>query len=72
MNELVIAFLTGIMLGFLIKIFVKSFTGFVATICLIAVISGIFAGKSEISLLGAISLFGIAALRNGRRVRYAQ
>ena len=71
MNELAIAFLTGIVLGFLIKIFVKSFTGFVATICLIAIISGIFAGRSDISLLGALSLFGVAALKN-RRARYAR
>ncbi|RLI78459.1 hypothetical protein DRP04_10085 [Archaeoglobales archaeon] len=72
MNELAIAFLIGIMLGFLIKMFVKSFTGFMAATCLIAAISGILAGKSEITIIGTLSLFGIAALKNGRRGKNAR
>ncbi len=72
MNELLLVFLTGIVLGFLMKILVKSLTGFIAFACVIAAISGIFAGRSDITILGTFSLFGIAALKNGRRGKNAR
>jgi len=67
MNELLLIFFLGMILGFLIKAILKSVTSLIAFICMIAVISGIFAGRTDITILGTSSLFGITALRNGRR-----
>jgi len=62
--KLLIAFVTGIVLGLLIKALLKSPLGVVVAGAVIAVIAGIATGKTEISLLSLIPVL-FAARRGG-------
>ena len=60
--KLLIAFVTGIILGLFIRALLKSFLGVI--VAGVAVVAGIATGKTEMSLLGLIPVL-LAARRGG-------
>lgn len=62
MNELIV-FITGIVLGALVKAAVKSLSGFLAAVLLLASVFGMLSGRTELAVAGTFSLFGLAMRR---------
>ena len=62
--KLLIAFLTGMILGLLIRALLKSFLGVIVAGAVIAAVAGIAVGKTELSLLSLIPVL-LAARKGG-------
>ncbi len=62
--KLLVAFLTGMILGLLIRALLKSLPGIIVAGAVIAVVAGIATGKTELSLLSLIPVL-LAARKGG-------
>lgn len=62
--KLLIAFLTGMVLGMLIRALLKSFPGAIVAGAAVAIVAGIATGKTELSLLSLIPIL-LAVKRGG-------
>ncbi len=62
--KLLVAFLTGMILGLLIRTLLKSFPGVIVAGAVIAVVAGMATGKIELSLLSLIPVL-LAARKGG-------